>query len=411
MSFVAEIVPFRALRYDEGKAGPLADLICPPYDVIADDERGDLYGKDPRNFVRVEYGKGDVADDARSNRYTRAKDLAESWIREGVLRADAVPAFYVYEHGFGLDGQRLRCRGFFAALRLYRPEESMVLPHELTIPKDKTDRLELVRRTRLNTSPVFGLFDDASGVVARIVERSIARTPLAEANAGAETHRVWSVHDAGDLWALRDALSHTRVYLADGHHRYEVALEYLQEEIKAGRVEAPNAAERYVLTYLCALDDQGLRILPTHRIVWGARSAVDAAIARSFDPAPIDRGAVADTEPGIVLVRDGTFTRLEPRADADLSGISDLWRSLPVAEAETLLIQPARNSGGQVRYEHDTQRAINAARRGADAILIRAVDALTLQKVADSGERMPPKTTYFYPKVPAGLVIRSLDLG
>jgi uncharacterized protein (DUF1015 family) len=164
------------------------------------------------------------------------------------------------------------------------------------------------------------------------------------------------------------------------------------------------------MAYLCALDDPGLRILPTHRIVSGARAAIDEAVARSFEASPIDRSDLAGTQPGIVLARDGQFLKLDPKPGADLSSLSETARTLPVAVADTLLIDPARSGGGEVRYEHDTESAIDAAVGGTDAILLRPVDAETLQRVADSWERLPPKATYFYPKVPAGLVARPLGV-
>jgi uncharacterized protein (DUF1015 family) len=200
------------------------------------------------------------------------------------------------------------------------------------------------------------------------------------------------------------------VYLADGHHRYEVGLEYLREELEDKRIDFPEDTPNYILAYLCPLEDRGLRILATHRIVSGARAALDEAIARWFDASPIDKGGLADTQPGIVRVRDGTFTRLEPKPDADLSDVKEVLRTVPVAQAEALLIAPARKVGAEVRYEHDTDRAIDAAASGADAILLRAIDPDTLRKVADAWERLPAKTTYFYPKVPAGLVVRPLGL-
>ncbi len=407
---MAEIVAFHGLRYDERRAGDLARLICPPYDVIGDADREALLASSPYNFVRVEHAKSEP-DGPPDDKYTRAKAAIDEWTGEGILRYDATPAFYLYDHHFELAGRQLRRRGFFGALRLYEMERGIVRPHERTIPKDKTDRLRLLRLTRVNTSPIFGMFEDAAGHVADLLERCTARgtaRAVAEARLAAERHVLWALDDPAATAELRAALRDARIYLADGHHRYEVALEYLREESDAPRAASPGNAPDHVLAYLCALDDPGLRILATHRIVDGARAAVDAAVARSFAASPIDRGGLADTQPGIVLVREGAFTRLEPRPDADLSTLSASWRSLPVAQAEALLIEPARAAGGNVRYEHDTDRAIAATSAGADAILIRAVDATTLQKVADAGERLPPKTTYFYPKVPAGLVARPL---
>jgi uncharacterized protein (DUF1015 family) len=410
---VAEIVPFHGLRYDERIAGSLADLMCPPYDVIAEEQREQLLARSPYNFVRVEFGKADPGDDPVDNRYARAKQALDEWTEKGALRHDASPAFYLYDHYFELGGERLRRRGFFGALRLYQMGRGIVRPHEETTAKDKTDRLRLLRVTRANSSPVFGMFEDARGRVAEALADWTAHGParfVAEARLASERHMLWALDDRRLTEKLQGLLADARIYLADGHHRYEVGLEYLREELEAKRIDFPEDTPNYVLAYLCPLEDPGVRILATHRIVSGARAVMDEAIARSFDASPIDRGALADAQPGIVRVREGAFTRLEPKPDADLSGLSEVWRSLPVAQAEALLIEPARKMGGEVRYEHDTDRAIDAATGGADAILLRAVDPATLQKVADAWERLPAKTTYFYPKVPAGLVIRPLGL-
>ena len=410
---MAEILPFHGLRYDEAAAGALGDLICPPYDVIGEAERERLYERSPNNFVRLELSRPEPGDDPVDNRYSRAKATLEQWVEKGVLRHDSTAAIYLYDHYFELGGQRLRRRGFFSALRLYQFGRGIVRPHEQTISKDKSDRLRLLRVTRVNTSPIFGLYEDPRGHVAEMLEGWTARGParfVAEARVGEERHMVWALDDRALIGKLQARLKEARIYLADGHHRYEVGLEYLREELEAKRIDFPEDTAHFALAYLCALDDPGLRILPTHRIVSGARAAIDEAVARSFESSPTDGGALAATQPGIVLVRDGTFRRLEPRPDVDLSALSETWRSLPVAVAEALLLDPARSGGGEVRYEHDTDRAIDAAVGGADAILLRAVDAETLQRVADSWERLPPKTTYFYPKVPAGLIARPLGL-
>ena len=207
---------------------------------------------------------------------------------------------------------------------------------------------------------------------------------------------------------LTAALKDQRVYIADGHHRYETGLAYLKEEIEAAKIDFDEDSAHFTLAYLCALDDPGLRIYATHRLIRGADAAIDEIVRRSFDEAVIDRGALGDTQPGIVLVRNGAFTALTPKAEMDLSAMPESWRTLPVAQAEELLVEPARRLGGQVTYEHDTDVAIAAARDGVTTILLRAVEAETLKKVADSWERLPQKATYFYPKVPAGLVLRPL---
>jgi len=392
---VAEVRAFRAIRYDERVAGPLSDLICPPYDVITSDERARLAARSERNFVRVE-----LPDEGPAG-YAHAEELLHAWMHERALVADP-PSIYLHDHEFALGGVRATRRGVFVALRLYQPSEDVVLPHEQTFPKAKADRLELLRATRANTSPIFGMTD--GGPMALL--SGAAAAPVATARFGDDRHTLARVLDTQSVARFKDALRKERVYIADGHHRYETALTYATE-LGAG----PDSTESSVLTYLCALDDPGLRILATHRLVAGGRAALDAAIARSFDRSVIDRGAVEDVQPGIVLVRDGTFTRLELRPDADRSGLPAAWRGLPVAIAEELLLRDVRKTDAVITYEHDADRAIAAATGEWSAILLRAVDPMTLRAVADVGERLPQKTTYFYPKVPAGLVIRSLDLG
>ncbi len=408
---MADVVPFHGLRYDESKAGPLGDLISPPYDVISDADREALYARSPFNVVRVEEGKVEPGDDATNNKYSRAKAAFEEWLSTGVLKVDTSPAFYLYDHYFVVGGQRIRRRGFLGALRLYQEGRGIVRPHERTFPKAKTDRLSLLRATRTNTSPVFGLYADEKGEIAKALEAWMVRGParlVADARVGDERHLVWALDDKALTQKLSAGLKDQRIYLADGHHRYETGLAYLKEEIEAAKVDFDEDTSHFTLAYLCALDDPGLRILGTHRVIRGADAALDELVSRNFDVAVLDRAAYDETQPGIVLVRDGGYRALTPKAHLDLSAMPQSWRTLPVAQAEELLIEPARTLGGEVTYEHDVEKAIAQAHDGATTVLLRAVEAETLKKVADAWERLPQKTTYFYPKVPAGLVLRPL---
>ena len=397
---MADIRAFRALRYDDGAAESLGELICPPYDVISDELRDALYERSPHNFVRIEYPR------PNGDPYASATSALRAWRTGGVLKQDAAEAVYVHDHEFSVAKTRVRRRGIHVALRLHAIDEGVVMPHELTFPKAKEDRLALLRATRANTSAIFGMYADSRGEIAAALDRAISggeMKPLAEASGGDERHRLWAIGDRVTIGVLRDALVRRRVYIADGHHRYETALNYLAELGPRAREDA-----RFVLAYLCSLDDAGLRIFATHRIVRGD-GALDRAIDRYFEAAPIDAGAIEDIQPGIVVVREGTFRQLQLRPDADLSAVRAVWRELPVAQAEELLLKESRDAGAEITYEHDRAKAIDAARSGATAVLVRAVDPQTLQRVADAGERLPQKTTYFYPKVPAGLVIRTLN--
>jgi uncharacterized protein (DUF1015 family) len=327
------------------------------------------------------------------------------WIRERVLVRDERDAFYLHEHEFELAGRRLIRRGIFGALRLYPKRDAVVLPHEQTFSGPKADRLELLRATRANTSPIFGMFADESGVMRSLGEAQYSSA--GEAAVGTERHRLARIDDPAVVARVSAALRDRRVYIADGHHRYETALNYLAERGDVGA----SASERYALTYLCALDDPGLRILATHRVLRArgdtrlVAGALEGAIARAFDVAEIDRGALGDIQPGIVVAGDGRFRSLTLRPATDVSRLPAAWRTLPVAIAEELLVKPVLEAGGETAYEHDLERAVAAG----TAILLRAVAPETLRRIADAGELMPQKTTYFYPKVPAGLVVRTLD--
>jgi uncharacterized protein (DUF1015 family) len=408
---MADVVPFHGLRFDESKAGPLADLISPPYDVISDELRRSLYARSPYNAVRLEEGAEEPGDSVTSNKYTRAKAALEDWTAKGVLKVDASPAFYLYDHYFAIGGQRIRRRGFLGALRLYQEGRGIVRPHERTFPKAKSDRLKLLRATRTNTSPVFGLFADDKHEIATALEAWMVRGParlVADTHIGGERHLLWALDDRPVTEKLTATLKDKRVYIADGHHRYETGLAYLKEEIEAVKIDFDEDSTHFILAYLCALDDPGLRIFGTHRVIRGADAAIDEIVPRNFDLRPIERGTLGDTQPGIVLIRGGAFTELVPKPGLDLSAMPESWRALPVAQAAELHIEPARKLGAEVTYEHDTDVAIAAAHDGTSTVLVRAVEPETLRKVADSWERLPQKTTYFYPKVPAGLVLRPL---
>jgi uncharacterized protein (DUF1015 family) len=300
----------------------------------------------------------------------------------------------------------MRRRGIHCALRLHRPEEGIVMPHELTFPNAKEDRLALLRATRTNTSAIFGIFEDSLGEIAGAISRRVEGTrPTAEATVGDQHHRVWAIGDRLAIGEFRDSLAKRRVYIADGHHRYETALAYLAERGASAPADSPMG---FVLAYLCAAEDPGLRIFATHRVVRGD-GALDRAIDRSFERSPIKARAIDDIQPGIVVVRDGHYEQLTVRPDVDLTALRPAWRELPVAQAEELLLRDARDAGAVITYEHEAKAALAASDAGATAVLLRAVDSETLRRVADAGERLPQKTTYFFPKVPAGLVVRPLD--
>lgn len=408
---MAEIIPFHGLRFDENVVGDLANVIAPPYDVIPPALQDELHARSPYNVVRVELGKETPSDDPVNSKYQRAKQALEDWIAKGALRVDYARSFYLHDHHFPYRGRRMRRRGVFVALRLYEWGRGVVRPHEQTFSGPKLDRLRLLRVTRTNTSPVFAMYEDAGHAVGRLLEDAISHGPaqlVADVRQGEERHLLFRMDDTYATRRLTAAFAPVRLYIADGHHRYETALEYWKEEQRAGRLEVENDTPTYVFAYLVAMDDPGLLILPTHRVVRGGSEAIARALERAFARHPVDAGALEDRQPPIAVARDGRLEAIEPSAAADLERLPPTWRDLPVAQAEELLVKPARDAGAEVTYTHETAAALEAARSGATSVLLRPVSAETIQRVADAWERLPQKTTYFYPKVPTGLVLRPL---
>src|SRR5215470_3562715 len=214
---MADISPFAGLRYATERVGDLASVLCPPYDVIGDEERRELEARHPDNVVRLELPRG--ADDAR---YTTAARLLGSWTAEGILRPDAREAFYLYEQQFGHAGQRYTRRGFFAAVRLEPFERRVVLPHEKTLSAPKEDRRRLLQATRTQISPVFGLYRDAAGAARAIIDEAAAGTPVVDTTTSdGVRHRFWPITAAPAIAGLRDLLADKQILIADGHHRYE----------------------------------------------------------------------------------------------------------------------------------------------------------------------------------------------
>ena len=401
---MAEITPFHGLRYEEKIVGDLANVIAPPYDVISPAQQEELYARDPFNIVRLELAKAEAGDDEIHNRYERANRTLADWTERGALHVDYAPALYLYDHHFPFRGRRLRRRGFFAALRLYDWGRGLVRPHEQTFAGPKQDRLWLLRATRTNISPVFTLYDDADALVRGFLEDAIAHGPaelVADVRQGQERHLLFRMEDRFATRRIVEAFSDKRLYIADGHHRYETARDYFHEQQQAGRIEVDNDTSAYVLTYFAAMQDDGLLILPTHRVIRGSDEAVTRAIERSFARHPIDAGALEDQQPPLAVALDSQLAALEPANESSIE-------RLPVAQAEELIVRPAREAGAEISYTHELEDALAAAKEGAISVLLRGVSAETIKRVADAWERLPQKTTYFYPKVPTGLVMRPL---
>ena len=416
---MATIEALRALHYDCRRAGSLDDLIAPPYDVIDASMRAALAARSPFNVVEIDLPRGE-------DPYAEAAETFDEWRLQGVVVRDREPALWAMAQQYtGADGEPRTRRGFFARIRVEPYGPGRIRPHERTHPGPKEDRLRLTRATRANLSPIFALYSAPGASARSILDAQAEGTPWGEAQSLDGTHNtIWRITDPEAISAVAAALTPQELLIADGHHRYETARIYADEIGGEGE-------HRWVLAYLVAVEDPGLEVLPTHRLVNGLsearRAALREAIERDFDSQPVERSEL-QPPPGngpLELGYIDSETR-EPRrlrlrdqaiADAALPDASEAYRRLDTGVLETLLLRGALGLSDDdishlngLGYARDTAQALQLIDDGSydAAFLMRAAPVTAVRDVAAAGENMPPKSTYFHPKVPTGLLFNPL---
>lgn len=414
------VAPFAALRYTP-QAGPLSALLAPPYDVISPEEQAWLYEQQEHNIIRLELGRSCPGDDGQSNRYTRAAATLQQSLAERIMARDPVPSLYPYVHTFTLDGEQRQRLGMFAAVRLSDFSAGVVLPHEATRGSAKADRLELLRATGAQISPVFALYEQGQAEVRPVLTSCLETPPVAKAVLGEERHELWQVTDPAAVERVQAALGAGPLYIADGHHRYETALAYSAEMAERHPAAGPDAPWNYVLMMLVGIDDPGLVILPTTRLLKlgaDARGQVEKAAAGSFE---VRRGAVTPGEAAATLAE---LRRQGKRAFAVLTREGGLWLTLrptvdvpadprgalDVSLLQSLLIDRLIAPDLQERQVTYAMGEMEPARLVAGgacdaAVFLNPTTAQEVVAVARAGQRMPHKSTYFHPKPPTGLVV------
>jgi uncharacterized protein (DUF1015 family) len=407
---VADVRPFRALGY-AAAAGPLADLVAPPYDVISPDERRLYLAQSPYNAVRL------ILPEVS---YEEVGGLIASWMAAGVLGASPEPVLIAWTQAFTLDdGIPRERRTILAAVGLEPYERRVVRPHERTHAAPKEDRLRLTRLVRANLSPVFGLYPDPGGTAWSAV--APGGPPDAElVDRDGTVHRVWRVGDPAAHAAVAAAMRDRWILIADGHHRYETALAYRDERHAADGAGPANGSERpydRVMMGLTALEDPGLVVLPTHRVLARWSEGAEAA----FDSRPVAgmedlRAALADApadRPALGLVRPDGMWLL---TGAPRSGATPGERLDSTALEREILVprlgadQAALTADGVLTYTTDSHEAARRVASGdaAAAVILRAVPTEAVAAVAEAGETMPQKSTYFFPKLLTGVAFHSL---
>jgi len=417
---MADVQPLRALHYDPAVVGPLADVVAPPYDVIDANQRAALIARSPFNVVAIDLPEGEP------DKYETAHELFESWQLEGALVRDDDPALWAHTQDYtGPDGVRRTRRGFFCRVRIEDYGPGRVRPHERTHPGTKEDRLRLTRATRANISPIFSLYSDPAETAWKALAPSTEQPPWADiTDADGTVHRLWRVSDPAAIAAAQAGALDAELLIADGHHRYETMQAYAEEIGGEGD-------HRYILMCLVALEDPGLTVFPTHRLIGGLDErrwqALDEALQRDFEivEVPIDEltptPGEGKLELGFFDGRDGRALRLTLKdqaiADAALPGHSDAYRHLDTGVLETLLLKNALDYSDDdishfngLFYARDTAEALAMVRSGDydAAFLMRPTPVGQVREVAAAGENMPPKSTYFFPKLLTGLLFNPL---
>jgi uncharacterized protein (DUF1015 family) len=421
---MAEIRPLRALHYDTTVVSSLTDVTAPPYDVIDSEQRAALLARSPHNIVAIDLPAGEGGQDSDS--YAAAANLLDTWQLQGVLVRDSVPAIWAHAQDYtGPDGRRLTRRGFYCRVRIEDYGPGRVRPHERTHPGPKEDRLRLTRATRANISPIFSLYSDPTQAAWAALEPASAQPPWGEVtDAQDTTHRLWRVADPQAIAAVQAATRDAELLIADGHHRYETMQAYAQELGGEGE-------HRYILMCLVALEDPGLTVFPTHRLIGrldeNRRQLLRRALERDFDivEVPVEEIAPPSGEGPLQLgYIDGHHDRalrltLKDQAIADvaLPGRSEAYRQLDTGVLEALLLKGALGLGDEdishlrgLFYARSTEEALRLVRAGDydAAFFMRPTPVAQVRDVAAAGESMPPKSTFFFPKLLTGLLLNPL---
>ncbi len=431
MAMTHRIEPFAGLLYDVGRAGVMSHVVAPPYDLIDKARQDALYTRSLYNVVRLELNRD-------PDRYASAARTLGEWLSAGVLQRAPRPAIYLYSQFFEIEGRLLRRDGFIVRIRLEEFSAGRILPHERTFPAAKQDRMELLTALNTNVSPVFGLYAGAHPALARITAELAAREPALEVTDDLGIrNQLRAIEDEVAIATIQQELESPRIFIADGHHRYETALEYRRRRRAAAAEGNPTGARPYDYTMmtLVACDDPGLVILPTYRV---ARSLAPDRIA-SFDLRAASlfaveefaspdamRTALAKAGQGAIAVALGgervklRLLRLkDPRAMANaMPGAPQAVQRLDVCVLHALVLEPIFGitpeqvkAGGLIEYTIDAPGALGSVGpgRASGAFLMNPPTIGDVEAVSDAGAVMPEKSTYFYPKLLTGLVLNSLD--
>lgn len=432
---MATIIPFQGLRYNPDKVDNLANVVTPPYDVIDDAAQARYYAQHPANVIRLELGLTYPQDTAGNNRYSRANHYLEKWLEEKTLIPDPQPSLYLYEQEYTAKGKQISRTGLVCGLKVEPYESGTILPHEETLSKPKADRLQLMRSTHSNFSSIFGLYSDPNYEVIHLLREGTKTLPpdIDIIDEAGESHRIWVIKNDGILDQIVEFFRSKQVYIADGHHRYETALEFAQEMAEHGQI-----GYDYVLTTLVNVYDPGLLVLPTHRVVGNLSELTVKSIQERLSPlfAVEEIGTLDDLSHLMVRLEEQkghpvfgmasgeklyflTLKDWESAARLLPSERSSSWKSLDVAILDNLILdnmlgigESQRRSQDNLAYSRSEEWVITQIKNRTYQLgfFLNPTQVQEIVNVAEARDKMPQKSTYFYPKLLTGLVINKLDI-
>ncbi len=437
---MAEIRPFQGVRYNEHLVNDLSTVICPPYDIITPHLAQELYHRSEHNFVRLEYGRLLPPGASTDERHAHSAAILEQWLKLGVLKIEKRPAIYLHDHSFTYLGKKYKRRGITVAVRLAEWAQMVIRPHEGTLAKPKDDRVNLLWTLGANTSPILTLFDDREEQVASRLALEAQKQPLISLDTDTgESHNIWAITAPEVIEQISASFNRKPLYIADGHHRYESALTYQRERRACSGAASGNEGFNFVMMTLVAFTDPGLIVLPPHRLVRGIPKAILTELRsrlKSFfeiEELPLSMPGVwqqvdallggDDTNqvrfilfglsPGHLMVLKlhdfGAVRQMIPYFHGEL------YSKLNVAVLDHVILEEilglSISEETSLAFSYDKQEAVGKVsdQEYQLAFLLSPVKVEEIKAIADAGERMPRKSTYFYPKPPAGLVFRRLE--
>lgn len=426
---MAEIKGYKGLRFNCEKAGKIEELVCPPYDIISDQQREEYIKTNPHNIIRLELPKGD-------DKYNKAAEILKDWLEKGILVKEDKPAIYIYEEEFTAYGERKAIKGIICRVKLEEFSKGIILPHEFTLSKAKEDRLSLMKATNCNFSQIYSLYmDGGKNTLGKIDSLSKSEPDIQLQDNDNVTHRMWIIKDEKAIADICSDFTDRKLYIADGHHRYETALNYRNYLREQGLAKEGDACD-YQMMMLVDMEHPGLVVFPTHRLVrnldsFNAERVIDGCkeyfdVTEHSDINTIESTLMELYNQGkkaYAFYCGGSSYKLLVLKDTNiikklLPNASTATQQLDVTILHTLILEKifgigAENMAKQINltYTKIFDEAISSVQQGNSqcAFILNPTRVSEIREVASNGEKMPQKSTYFYPKMITGLVMNQLE--